>query len=245
MKPVEKEWGVTSQWVPANMRKRGLAPATVLDIGAARGTPELYEAFPDAYHVLIEPLVEFEDKMKEQLTRYRGEYVLTAVGADEGTATIQIAPGMPLTSTIKEIEWLRPNPSRPRIQREIPVTTIDKLVRERGWAPPFGLKMDTEGYEREVIEGATNTLRETQFVIAEVAVERRFSNSYTFAEFISLLDDHGFCVCDVLDAPRPRQHRELVCMDILFWRKDLRRVSTAGGRAHALPTVASAKTPSP
>lgn len=35
-----------------------LSPATVLDVGAARGTPELYASFPNAHLVLIDPVSE-------------------------------------------------------------------------------------------------------------------------------------------------------------------------------------------
>ena len=55
------------------------------------------------------------------------------------------------------------------------VTTLDALRAERGWEGPFGLKIDAEGYEHRVIEGAAALLRDTQFVIAEVSVTRPFS----------------------------------------------------------------------
>src|SRR3989442_12701698 len=53
-----------SGWRPENMRKRGFAPATVIDVGAAYGTPALYAAFPDAYHVMIEPLADYEPSLR-------------------------------------------------------------------------------------------------------------------------------------------------------------------------------------
>ena len=36
----------------------GFVPETVIDVGAGEGTFEIYETFPDAYHLLIEPLEE-------------------------------------------------------------------------------------------------------------------------------------------------------------------------------------------
>ncbi|MHB1345467.1 MAG: hypothetical protein ACYCX3_14095 [Thermoleophilia bacterium] len=36
----------------------GLEPATVIDVGAADGTHELYSAFPSAKRLLVEPLAE-------------------------------------------------------------------------------------------------------------------------------------------------------------------------------------------
>ena len=46
-----------------------LSPPRVIDVGAGAGTPALYEAFPDAHHVLIEPLVEFETALQALVER--------------------------------------------------------------------------------------------------------------------------------------------------------------------------------
>jgi len=77
-------------------------------------------------------------------------------------------------------------------KREVAVKTLDTLMEEYGFEPPFGLKIDTEGFEDQVVRGATNFLRRTQFVIAEVSVAERFLESYTFAEFTELMDENDF-----------------------------------------------------
>ena len=59
------------------MRDLGLNPETVIDIGIAKGTPELYKSFPKSYFLLVEPLDEFEPTMKSILKRYKGSYVLS------------------------------------------------------------------------------------------------------------------------------------------------------------------------
>jgi hypothetical protein len=47
------------------------------------------------------------------------------------------------------------------------------------------LKIDAEGSQLEVIRGATETLSQTSFIIAEVSVSPRFPGSYRFAEFLA------------------------------------------------------------
>ena len=95
--------------------------------------------------------------------------------------------------------------------REVPITTLDRLVEKHGWQPPFGLKLDVEGYEPFVIEGATRTLEETQFVIAELAVRKRFDRDLTCGPFIELMRSHGFEVADIIDSTR-------VYVDVRFQR---------------------------
>jgi FkbM family methyltransferase len=200
-----------SHWTPANLRKAGFSPRTVVDVGAgAKGTLQLYEAFPEAFQVLVEPLKEHEPQLKGILKEYEGTYFLTAVGAREEKLDIHVEPQVidkssiyprtDLTSTGDQLD-----------KRAIPVTTLDVLMEKHNFRPPFGLKIDTEGFEYQVIEGASNFLRETQFVIAEVSVAKRFIGSYSFAEFIEIMDRNGFYLCDILDVVRWRSPSSELC----------------------------------
>jgi FkbM family methyltransferase len=205
-------------WLPENLRKPGFGPATVIDVGVASGTPALYRAFPDAHIVLIEPLREYLPNLEQLKADLGAEYVLTAVGVEQGTATIQVdREGLIFSSMLPRV----PTPPAERIEhREIPVTTLDTLREEHRWQGPFGLKMDVEGFEHHVIAGATQLLAETQFVIAEVSLKERFEDSYSFAEFVALMDSHGFRMCDILDVPKVAAFRELKYMNAMFRRDD-------------------------
>ncbi len=195
--------------------RRGFRAATVIDVGVGDGTPSLYEAFADAHHVLIDPLIEHEPAMKSWLARYEGEYVLKAVGEREGITEMTVVP--------ESLQWssmLGPPPGRPDANvelRRVEMTTLDSLLEQRGWTGPFGLKIDTEGAEDRVVAGASALLRQTEFVIAEVSVGR--SGSYTFAEFIASMDDQGFETLDVLDGLKGRPLGRVTWLDILFRRR--------------------------
>jgi FkbM family methyltransferase len=206
-----------SGWAPQNLRKQGFGPRTVIDVGACRGTPALYEAFPDAYHVLIEPQQELEPVLEELAARLGGEYVLAAVGSENGTAQLRINAEEPWRSSILEESWREDVALE---SREIPLRTLDSLREELGWAGPFGLKIDTEGFDHEVVAGASTLLEETQFVIAEVAVMKIFEGSIGFAEFIALMDGRGFAAYDIVDARKPRADGPVLVLDVLFARKD-------------------------
>ena len=72
-----------------------------------------------------------------------------------------------------------------------------------------------------MIAGATELLTETEFVIAEISMRpKRFDENYSFAEFIALMDEHGFRLCDILDAPRLQRAVELQYIDGMFRRVD-------------------------
>jgi hypothetical protein len=79
-----------SGWYPYYLENLGFQPRTVVDVGVGEGTSVLYRTFPDAYHVLIEPLAQYEPVMQAILRRYRGEYHLAALGAREEERPILI-----------------------------------------------------------------------------------------------------------------------------------------------------------
>jgi FkbM family methyltransferase len=213
-----EEYRRQTGWRPENLRKPEFGPATVIDVGVARGTPNLYDAFPEAHLVLIEPLSEFEEDLQRIARRRGGEYVLGAVGAAPGRAEIHIDPRMLFTSSMLVNEWLPPSEREALERREIEVTTLDALRAERGWKAPFGLKIDVEGYEHRVIEGAGELLGDTQFVIAEVSVTRPFVDGISFADFIGLMDRRGFAVYDLLDGLK-RGNGGVEFVDVMFRRR--------------------------
>ena len=87
-------------WSPANLRKPGLSPRTIVDVGAGDGTRALYKAFPEAYQVLIEPLKENDPDLRRILQEYEGEYFLIAAGDREEELTINVEPNVRKKSSI-------------------------------------------------------------------------------------------------------------------------------------------------
>jgi hypothetical protein len=95
--------------------------------------------------------------------------------------------------------------------------TLDELARERALPAPFALKIDTEGFELEVLRGARRFLEDTLLVVAEVSVARRFEGGYTFAQFIAEMDQRGFRLATFLDLVGLRRP-ELLYVDAVFVR---------------------------
>jgi FkbM family methyltransferase len=215
LQPGDDELRRHSGWRPPNLRKPGFAPTTIVDVGVANGTPSLYAAFPDAYCVLIEPLREFEQRLLERTRDRPGELVQAAAGARSGTATIEVDLESPFFSSVHAPRWRPPLPAASTELRQVPVVTLDGLWEDRGWTPPFGLKIDTEGHELEVLEGSTRLLGETEFVIAEVSVAERFEGSYSFAEFVRFMDEQGFRLYDILFG-RKVARGETLYIDAMF-----------------------------
>ena len=94
---------------------------------------------------------------------------------------------------------------------------LDNLIADQAKGKRCGLKIDTEGYEAEVMRGLDNYKDQFDFVLAEVSVLNRFENSYNFSELITLFHSKGFRFYNFLNEPKPRPPRFYDC---LFLRED-------------------------
>ncbi len=217
--PVPEDWEPSrAYWDPPYLRRLGFRPATLIDVGVAHGTPDLYKAFPDAYLLLVEPVTEFSDSINKILATRPGIHVPVAVGGESGHRELRIEPRQPLLTSFYNRHELERTGDAPVI-RQVAVETLDSIVAATKCPRPFGLKIDAEGAELDVIRGASDILRETQIVIAEVSVLPRFEGSYNFAGFIAEMDSRGFEACDILDIGRANTSR-VTFVDLVFKRKE-------------------------
>ena len=216
--PVPEVWlPGQAYWKAAYLRRLGFRPATVIDVGVAYGTPELYEAFPKAELLLVEPSAEFAAAIQAILSARQGVYVPVALGVETGERELHVEPRRPLLTSL----FVRRDLERTgdaTVPRRVTVETLDRVLAAHPCPRPYGLKIDAEGAELEVIRGARETLRDSEFVIAEVSVPQRFEGGYRFAELIIELDRHGFEVCDILDIGRAPTSI-VVFLDVVFQRR--------------------------
>lgn len=199
---------------------RGLAPATVIDVGVCHGTPALQDGAPEAYHILIEPLLEMEPRLAAILRRRRGEYHLTALGARAGSARMKVEPGAPEGASLAGTGSI---PSDDPRLREVPLTTLSRLLAARDLDRPILLKTDCQGHDLEVLKGAGRALRRRlDVVVMEANLFRPASDPRLaqFGDIVASMRRWGFDVADILSyQPRPRDGA-LGYVDVAFLRAD-------------------------
>ena len=189
---------------------------TLIDVGTAYGTPYFYDVNTDASLFLLDPLVEYENHMKSILKNRVGSYEIVALGKEEKSLEINVQPDSPTKTTMLEHTNLTKTGNRIE-QRTVPVKKLDDVVVANNLEPPFGIKIDAEGFELEIIKGAEKTLSLSSFVIAETSVVERFKNSYSFLEFLNEMERHGFKTANILSA-KPDKLGVVRFMDILYTR---------------------------
>jgi FkbM family methyltransferase len=205
-------------------RIAGSGTKTVIDVGAAHGTMPLYRRFPDAHLLLIDPLTEHEAELQEILLERDGSIEMCALGRESGESTLMVPVGSLKRTSFLERTALTEFTDE-REERRVPIRRLDDVVAEHGPPAPYGLKIDTEGFELEVLLGATSTLQQCEWVVTETSIARRFEGSYEFFDLLSLMNEHGFRLENVLHVSRAGVTAKYA--DLLFTRR------TADGAASA------------
>lgn len=196
-------------FTPRYLRKIDPGVASIIDVGVNHGTPALYRAFGRLPFLLVDPQRDADARLTVRPRDYR--FANLALGAAPGTLTIHEEGGR---STALERTALTKARDTETYQAE--VTTLDRLIDLYAPAGPIGLKIDTEGYELEVLKGLDRHAASIGFVICECSVRRRFVGGYAMADLVGALKAKGFDIFNFLNPPKEKPN----FYDLLFLRSD-------------------------
>jgi FkbM family methyltransferase len=185
----------------------GLEPATIADVGASDGTwsRSAQATFPSARLVLFEP-------------QPVHAAALHGFGADHPDATI-VRRAVGGTRGVSHFDaadpWggvLQDEPTESSIS--VDVTTLDAELADV--APPFLVKLDTHGVEREILGGAQETLARSVAWIVEAYNQRIAGDAMLFWELCTYMSEHGFRPIDLADVLHRPHDTTLWQMDLFF-----------------------------
>lgn len=202
----------------ANMAGLGYRPASVFDAGAATGTAALYASFPDAHHVLIEPLKECEPRLLAVAADLRrADIFIGTAGASRGSATLNVHPDQSGSSVFTEPESEQVN----GVPRVVEQETLDGLAARFGAKPPYFIKIDTQGSELEVLRGAEQTvLPATTGILVETSLFQFFERGPLVRDVIEYLAVRDFVLYDAVDLQYRPLDGAMSQLDLLFVKTD-------------------------
>jgi FkbM family methyltransferase len=193
----------------------GFAPRTVIDVGVAYETRELYAEFQNSSILLIEPLTEFEPFLRRICETYKAQYVLAAAGMAAGTAMLNVHPDRFGSSLLKKVEGAEVD----GVPRQVPVVTIDEVCAEKKLVGPYLIKVDVQGAELQVLAGARRTLEESEAVILETTLFGTLVGGPQLHDVIVKMKEYGFVVYDIYGLAYRPLDQALLQADIVFVRE--------------------------
>lgn len=189
--------------------KLGLAPATLIDVGAASGewSRTAKAVFPDARCLLVEPIADRRAGLETLARAWPGSVVETVVaGESAGEVRFNITDD-PEGSGVYGANGAG------RIVT-VEQDSIDRLVARHALPGPYLLKLDTHGYELPILRGAANTLENTELLVVEAYGFRPSPTAVRYWELCAWLHERGLTPADMAGLMGRKR-------DGLFWQADL------------------------
>lgn len=178
---------------------RHLPICTVLDIGANTGqfAAHINRIFPQAKIFCFEPLTEAFAELERWADTQSGRVQVfnLALGDKEGSATmfrhVEHSPSSSLLQTTEVCNQLYPQ-TQSQDSFTVKLTTLDAALGDQLLQPEILIKLDTQGYERQVIRGAANSLKQARACIVEINLFKLYDQQPSFIELALLLNEHGY-----------------------------------------------------
>jgi FkbM family methyltransferase len=151
--------------------------------------------FPESYFVLIEPLKIFEHSLVSILKRYRGTYVLAAAGSRLGEVRFNVHENhLDGSSLYKESM----GPEADGYEIAVPMIRLDDILEDRNLCGPYLIKIDVQGAELDVLDGAQRSLPKAEVIVLEVSMFEFLEGAPQFYDVVSYMKRHGFVAYDIV-----------------------------------------------
>lgn len=209
------------------LQGRSFAPKHIMDVGANHGkwTRVALRYFPDAYYTLVEPQDHLRAHVADLLRRNsKIRWVGAGASDTSGSLPFTMFSRDDRSSFTPTLEAAKANGKR---QVEVPVATLNEIVRTGDVPPPEMVKIDAEGFDLRVFAGASELVGKTDIFLLEAAIcgdlmTRTTSSGKVFenslGKVIETMADAGYRVLDITDLNRSPKHEALWLCEVAFLR---------------------------
>ena len=205
-----------------NLKYNGYYPKTIIDVGAYKGdwTKEVLKIYDKSDYYLFEPQNDKRPYLETLRTNNPNiNFFNVLLGANKGSLVkfYKMETGSSVYSE---------NTSHDREILEMQLNTIDDIFKNIVIDKCL-LKLDVQGYEIEVLKGATSIMNKVDIVLLEVSVLEYNLNAPEFFDVVNYMNEIGFIVYDICGLKRTSIEHKLMQCDIFFCKKnsDIRNVS--------------------
>jgi FkbM family methyltransferase len=202
-----------------NLKKLGFDPKHIVDVGANHGTWTRFALthFPSANYTLLEPQANLKKSVEDLLDcnpniRW---FNLGAGSKDEKLKFTISNRDDSSTFALSEAEARSLGFS----QIVVPVVTLNNFIPTLKLPNPDIIKIDAEGLDLEVLQGATQFLDKCEVVLVEAGVvNHNFENS--LLKVVMFMDEKGYSLFEITDLNRPFKNQVLWLVELAFVKKN-------------------------
>ncbi len=196
-------------WSIRNLAKLGFQPKVIFDIGAYKGgwTERVNEIFPEAAFFMFEGQKSKENdlqRIKNKIGK-KSNYYIGLLGAENGKEVFfsEIETASNVSSSHKNM----PNQT---------LSSLNVLVRKEKIPFPEFIKIDVQGYELEVLKGATEILSQTEVILLEISLlDIGDNNTPLLIDVLNFMYSLNFVAYDICSVTTRRP------LDQALWQTDI------------------------
>jgi FkbM family methyltransferase len=195
---------------------------TVLDVGANDGHfgCEIREQGFQGQIVSFEPIPSvFADLQRRSSSDPKWDAYCLGVGETECELPISVTKSTVFSSFKAASAYTADKFLGAQVERQelVPVVRLDGfLTQHPEYAASAYLKIDTQGFEKEVMVGAGDMLQKFKGIQLEVAVRALYDDQDTVADMIRWMDDRGFIMGLAKENGYDWDSMRLLELDLLF-----------------------------
>jgi len=173
-------------------------PKVVFDVGANIGqtVSKWSRFFPKAQYYCFEPVRATMETLKKNTARLKNvRYYQCALGAEKSQAEIALFDDSSLNS------FINPMKETGKEKEVVQIDTLDGICQSEGINFIDFLKIDTEGFDIEVLKGATSMLKDSRITFIQVEAGMIPQNKLhaPFQAFVDYLAPYGYILFGIYE----------------------------------------------
>ena len=173
--------------------------------------------------ISIEPVKECHDYLMKNSIKYNNWKILErmAVGDKDGETEINVSKATDLSSILKPTELLKN--SFDTVERnfieKIPIRRLDTLFNVQDIPDFTFIKIDTQGYDYNVLLGAEKLLSKVKGIQIEASLLPLYHNEKDYYEILTFLKDLGFIPHMITERSFSRRVKRQLQIEIISFKK--------------------------
>lgn len=194
---------------------------TVIDVGANQGQFALasHLKFPKARIISFEPLPEVYEIFRQNLKGISNITIHNmALGNENGTIDFYKNEHSHASSALVISEKQKAEiPITANTQKtQVSVKRLDEVIDTNTLQRPILLKLDVQGYEKNVLAGSTKALPNIDYIVFEASFVAMYEGEPLFDEMHSFMKDHGFELVAPVGHLSGKNQHVILQMDFLY-----------------------------
>jgi FkbM family methyltransferase len=198
------------------LKELGFSPELTFDIGAYHGdfSNMCLEIWPETTIYAFEALKDKIAPLKKRFTSDKVKVIEGIIGQEDKEA-INFYADETASSVLASEEV---NTEKKIVSQKM--MRLDSFIKSENLKPPTLLKIDTQGYEFEILQGCGEILNSIEVILLELNFLEVYQNVKLAHEVIAFLGNHNFVIYDICEIHRRPLDMALFQIDFLFIKKD-------------------------